>query len=215
MPQLVLDPDDRTVVGSIQVDYPLPVSVRSFGRLPDAGALLPGDLLLFRAKNADFVGRRIEGAQRRGGFSADDSRWTHAAVYVGDHALCEARPFRGVGYSNFYSYIGGHYIRARRDPSLTTDQRYRLAIEALTRLRRSYSILRIAWLARQSFVGYWSPVAPVVVAQRLVCSQLYADAYLAVTKTLVANTQTAIFTPAHLSATARLQDIPLGWVDIA
>ncbi len=214
MTQFELDPDDRTCGGIIINELSLPAHVHALGRLPDVSVLLPGDLVLFRTKTATLVGKAIRTAQRRGGYSDAHARWTHAAMYIGDHAICEAVPFRGVRHTPFYSYLGSHVLRFRRPLGLTIDQRYRLAIDALTRIKKTYSLWRIMRLAQHSVAGFWRPQPTFVASPHLVCSQLYADAYLAVTRTLVAPTNTPMFTPAHLSISQRLEDVRVGWVRI-
>src|SRR5205807_7387 len=44
--------------------------------------------------------------------------------------ICEATR-KGVCYSPLYPYIGHHRIRVRRDPALTMDERWRIAVSAL------------------------------------------------------------------------------------
>src|SRR6476659_3689762 len=71
----------------------LPPAARKWGRMLDLEDLEPGDLILFRPvnPNLDKISQLIIAAQMQAGFSEEDARWTHAAVYLGDGELiCEA-----------------------------------------------------------------------------------------------------------------------------
>lgn len=61
----------------------------------------------------DAVTRQIIAAQTRGGFGAEDARWQHAAVYLGDGYVIEAT-LRGVRYAPIYPYLGSYRLRLRR-----------------------------------------------------------------------------------------------------
>ena len=92
--QRVLDPDD---VGSARPPdssqpHSLPYTVRHFGYVPDFHEWLPGDLLLFSTSRPNALQRRIVATQVGLNYAAQDARWHHAAVYIGDRYLCEARP---------------------------------------------------------------------------------------------------------------------------
>ena len=66
-------------------------SVRRFGYVPDFENWLPGDLLLFSTSRPTFSQRKIVETQLKLNYANADARWHHAAVYIGDRYLCEAR----------------------------------------------------------------------------------------------------------------------------
>ena len=71
-------------------------------------------------------------------YGDDHARWHHAAIYIEDSYLCEARP-GGVRYHAVVEFVPHMLIRVRRNAALTESQRFRIAIRALMRLTRSYS----------------------------------------------------------------------------
>lgn len=199
----------------------IPPSVRVFGNYPAVNSLLPGDLLLFAEVQPDWISRSIEHAQLAGGFSPDDARWTHAAVYLGDGlSVCEATftsLLRGsVSHGKLYGYIGTHLIRARRDLTLTPDQRWRIALEALTYLGTPYPFLTIVKLSVQALKGGGlggRRRLGILAGRSKFCSQLYAEAYSEVTKRVLGNLPADVY-PASLSGIAALADVNLSWLSL-
>jgi len=134
MPQLTLNPLDAQPSGMTwQPAGPLPIEVRRFGLFPNVDDWLPGDLVLVSHVQPDWIQRQIMEAQGRCGYAPDDAQWQHSAVYMGDAYVCEAGT-SGVRYEKIANYVGSHKIRVRRDFSLTPDDRWRLAIQAVVRL---------------------------------------------------------------------------------
>jgi hypothetical protein len=215
MSQRFLDPDAMTTRGLWSARGPLPQAVRTFGRYPDLALWQPGDLVLVSAIRPGCIARRIIAAQERGGFAPEDARWHHAAVYVGDGRICEAT-LRGVRTNDLYAYIGTHRIRVRRDPQLTPDDGYRIALAAFGRLRWYYSSWTLVRMLLQSLRGFYAePVGLRFTASHsIICSMLYADAYSLVTRRVLGNTAGETTTPAFLSSTALLEDVAVGWARI-
>ena len=216
MPQEVLDPRQIGVPAPPKSPpTTLPPVVRRFGYLPDFDAWRPGDLLLFSAVSPDRLQRRIVGTQEGLGYSADDARWHHAAVYIGDRHLCEARP-GGVRYRPLVKAVDitSTLIRVRRAPSLSDDDRFRVAIRALTLLTRGYSYLAAlrtwfrSWKANRTARGLLPR------SRAIVCSQLFHDAHLAVTRTSLVPDEDDLVLPAELSASADLDDVSTPWASI-
>ena len=215
--QQVLDPANVASARTRPQSPPrtLPPSVREFGYLPDFDEWKPGDLLLFAASRPGLVQRRIVSVQKAMNYSAADARWHHAAVYIGDRYLCEARP-GGVRYHPVVESIGSStLLRIRRDPSLDDSQRFRLAIHALMRLSQPYSYASI-------LRAFFRPVNPnrFVLALRprqmaLICSQLFHEAYMEATERTLVERADIDVVPAELSATDRLTDVPTSWVRLA
>ena len=156
--------------------------------------------------------RQIVNTQVKLGYADNDARWQHAAVYIGDHYLCEARP-GGVRYHPVVETVGpSTYLRVRRDNTLTRSQRFRLAIRALMRLSQPYSYTSVV---RTLF----RPLNPkrFVLALRpreraLICSQLFHEAYMEATGRTLAERADMDVIPAQLSATNRLDDVQTDWI---
>jgi hypothetical protein len=215
MPQRVLDPADTTTNGTWVPPGPIPKSLRSFGRFPDIDQWWPGDLILVSAAIPGYLSRQIRAAQEYGGYAADDARWHHAAVYVGDGRICEALG-SGVRTSLVYKYVGTHSIRVRRDLRVSAAEGYKIAVTALFRMRSDYSfwtVVRMLYQSRRGFHG--EPVGLRFASSRaVICSMLYADAYSLVTQRVLGNTAGDVPTPAFLSSTTQLQDVACSWRSI-
>jgi hypothetical protein len=187
----------------------IPPKLRKFGKFFDTSNWRAGDLVLTREINPDWVGKRIVRAQVRGGYAAEDARWTHAAIYLGDHlTVCEATfsigsgP-QGVVQTPLWEYCGASAVRVRRPLAVTTDHdSWLLAITALTQLRKDYDftyVLRLAWIAFRG-EGFWSAgVRAGLSPSALVCSTLYADAYTRQTRRALGERNNGYCTPAYLS----------------
>ena len=213
MPQELLDPDalDKCA-GEYQASECLTPAIWKFGYYPNVDEWMPGDLVLIRNLNGNFTHRTIEFFQRYGGYKETDSRWHHAAVYLGYSGdLCEADT-SGVIHSSINRYVSGHHmIRVRRDVHLDETTRWWIAIRALTRLRQSYSystIVETGLLALSRF-RYQLPLTRHGSASSMICSKLYADAYQTATLKMLSNSSSTEVTPAFLSSTNRLADVPV------
>jgi hypothetical protein len=183
-----------------------------FGHLPDVAQLRPGDLILFHALNPGFGSRTIIQVQKNGGHHQDDAKWHHAAVYVGEFQICEARLSGGVRLTYLYDYIGTHELRVRRDLALTAPDQWKLVIAALSKLQFSYGRMAAVRLWWQSQHGFWHPVQSYGDARAIICSQLYGDAYALITGRLLTKGRIGLPTPADLSLTSVLTDVQVDWV---
>lgn len=210
----ILDPNDQTTQGEWRPAVPIPPRVRRFGRYPNVDQWLAGDLLFLEAVTKRLVARLIVRGQLAAGYHEEDARWHHAAVYVGDGFVCEAGIWR-VTYRPLHDYIGTRYIRLRRDPTLSMEDRLRLAIAALTRIGNAYSYFELLSVALNIFKGYGKPRGLVLRAFGVICSQLYADSYTAVTHQVLMSGQDRVVIPADLSLTPMLEDVPVFWCRIA
>ena len=220
MPQIVFDPSaaKRTSnPSSWKPENPIPPEIRSFGFCADFSPLLPGDLVLFSAINPDCIAKAIRKVQEVGGYSKDDARWEHAAVYIGDEAICEATR-RGVRIGSLYDYLLKYKIRFRRNDSLTQDQRWNLAVHAL-RLQKiyKYGFYSIVELYFKSKIGFWKGnKSPKSFPKRSVyCSELYGEAHFRASGIYPKNNRSDEITPACLSSnTTSLRDVHVPWVKI-
>ena len=210
-----LDPKDTETIGEWKPDRPLPRPVRDFGKYPNFDEWQPGSLLLFHIpEKTPWISRLIVKTQERA-YDFEHARWHHAAVYVGDGFLCEARIRGGVQYRPLDDYVGKHQIRVRFDDRMSHPQGYKLAIRAMTRLRESYGfneIAKLSWRAIKGF-GARSPLA--LGPKGVICSHLYDMAYRGATKRLLFDTGDRPIMPAELSQTVELKDVSVYWRRIA
>ncbi len=213
--QRVLDPRHPVAEGEWKPPGPLPRGLREFGYFPDLSKLWPGDLLLVSALKPTVGSKAIAWVQEKGGYGVDDARWHHAAVYVGARiGICEAN-LHGVAASAMYPYIGGYLLRARRDPHISREEGWEVAAHSLIRIHTKYSKSTILKLVKKAFGGYWKRVADSEDTRRaVICSRLYSDAYSAVTGRVLWNAVSQEVTPAFLSQTPLLSDIPMKWLKI-
>lgn len=162
-----------------------------------------------------MIGKAIRSVQTMGGYAHEDARWEHAAVYIGDGALCEANR-KGVQIGSIFDYAADHLIRIRRNTSLTQDERWELVVNALKQQNYHYgflSICSILWKARGGF--YRSQGKPVSFPKSaVICSELYADAHVRVCGQALGNLRSGEVTPASLSIDTTLHDVPAQWVTI-
>lgn len=155
--------------------------------------------------------------QLRGGYGPDDARWEHAAVYIGGGDICEATR-NGVNIKPIFGYLRSHLIRVRRNPDLTLDQRWNLAVHALRMKNYRYGFMSIVELHIKSIKGFWyNEDTPIHFPKSSVyCSQLYVNAHGKISKTALGNNKSGEDTPASLSLDTTLMDIKtLSWVKIA
>lgn len=101
---------------------------------PSTNLLLPGDVLLFAPDEPSLVQRGIARSQKQWGEAEENSRFTHAALYLGlDHIVCEATFGTGVMYSllDLNSRLDKYCWIARRWPGLSLAQRERILTMAV------------------------------------------------------------------------------------
>lgn len=218
VPLKLLDPDNVGQPAAVKsAPTQLPPDVRKFGYLPDFDLWRPGDLLLFSAIRPGFMRRQIIAMQEREGYAEEHARWHHAAVYIGDRCLCEAVP-GGVRYRPVAEFVGDRLIRARRgqydaeeDPR---EQGLRVAIRAMMRLMRPYSLGRVmsAWV--HSWNRTLHPIQYNARGRAIICSQLFHDAYQEATGRSLVESVDTIVLPAQLSACEGLDDVESAWAPL-
>jgi hypothetical protein len=184
--------------------------------VPDAQALLPGDVLLVTGRG--LVPRWIRKAQEHGGFHPDHARWTHAALYIGRGRLVEATPPGGVRVGLLAGMTFGRELLVRRRlaaPPLQMEQRYDIAIHALTSLRRGYSlgaVPRLAWQAWRRKL--WEQDKRPDVGGVTLCSTVVRNAYTTAIYTDLLPGMISVTWPADLSLTSELGDVAIGWAKV-
>jgi hypothetical protein len=209
----ILDPHKIEPQGTWIPSGPIPESIRKFGHVPNISQWLPGDLILLRALKPGYISKQIIGHQKRGGYHDSHAVWHHSAVFLGGEDICHAQA-SGVRCEPIYRYVGSHYIRVRRDVDLSIEKRYQIALNAATKLRSGYNFGEILYLAFLARKGFWTSDDHLAQPSRnLICSQLYSRAYMSATEKLL-HTKSGELTPAFLSSTNHLQDIPVCWQKI-
>ena len=191
-----------------------PEYLRNFGKFPNIEDWLPGDVVLVSSVKPDWVTRKIIETQSRS-YDPDHARWQHAAIYMGNGFLAEATT-RGVKYHSVQNYVGHYYLQVRRNPNLTADQRWLVAIEAGVRLREAYRYADIFTIYRRSFPKLSRQIRPNVMIQAssVICSQLCQDAHAKVTNRLIVSLAVNPVVPAALSQTEMLNDVRTCWCAI-
>jgi len=135
-------------------------------------------------------------------------------MYVGDALICEVQLWRGVRIRPLYDYVGRHCLRFRRDAAISEDERWKLVLHAVFRLRQRYSLWVLPLLWFQSKLGFWRPELRHLSARALICSQLYSDAFAGGTGRLLVQRTLNANIPAELSLTPVLQDVDVDWLRI-
>jgi hypothetical protein len=213
MPQLVIDPNNRGNLAGVKTIVQLPPKVRGFAFVPDFEKCKAGDLILSSSIRPDLVEYQIVQTQLKAGFTSDDSRWTHAAVYLYEDFILEADPKMGVRSRSLYSDIRDSRFRVRRRSGLTDEERYRIALCAQRMLGMRYDLgaaLSLGVKARVSEMWnrYWAPPMKTVA----ICSQVFYDAHTEITRHLLTGCPNNFVMPAHLSATVDLDDVYVPWL---
>lgn len=156
--------------------------------------------------------------QEYGGFHPDHARWTHASLYIGRGRLVEATPLGGVRVGLLVGMTFGRELLVRRrlsNPPLLMEQRYDIAVHALTGLRRGYSldaVPRLAWHAWRRRL--WEQDQRPDVGGVIICSTVVRNAYTTAIFTDLLPGMISVTWPADLSQTAELDDVPIGWAKI-
>ncbi len=217
----ILDPDSADIVTSNDPTW-RPVSVRpevrdTFGCIPNEALLLPGDLLLVCPKTPTIKSKAICRVQLDGGYHRSHACWHHVAIYLGgrEGLLCEAVRDVGVRVDSLYRYVPDYWLRFRRDPTMTDDQRLILIVTVLRRLGEPYDVkaaYKLFVQSRDRKYGFWHRNYRDQAGHAVICSQIYRDAYLYTMNKLPVERNLNVILPADLSATHLLQDVQVNWV---
>lgn len=214
MPQIIIDPATRGLLVEATPVATVLAKARAFGYVPNFRECMPGDLILFRDVRPNIFSRAIVTAQSAL-HSIENAQWTHAAVFLYDDLVAEAVPFFGVRTRSLYLDIPSRILRVRRRLDLSIDDRYKIALRALSMLGSRYSLraaLSIGWRSLGFSARFGAPkFGPVII-----CSKVYHDAYVEITRTLLPGCSIdAPITPAHLSATTGMEDVAVPWLEVS
>lgn len=211
----VLSPSQKPTRETPGSRWLLPTKIRSFGQIFDFDQLMVGDLILFDPIKPSLFERAIRRAQKQGGFEDSHARWTHAAVYTTNRFVVEAN-VSGVAYTDLCSYSQDYNLCVRRDPNLSINHRYELALQAATRIGQRYSKTAALSAGMGAIRGYWNPKGLLdgrFGATAIICSKLVSDCYITIThNSITPGELPVVVTPAHLSKTTRLQDVSVDWL---
>jgi hypothetical protein len=196
---------------------------RAFGKLVDTEPLRAGDLMLSCPIAPDKVSRMISAVQTAGGYSNDDARWTHAAMYVGDGASVIEATFDtildgSVRLTSLDDYSQGFHIIRFRRPKYVLDERHgwRVCVRALARLGASYDFLDALRMWYQVRIRRKTLAATMRLQDcptATVCSTLYADAYNEATGRRLGEIYGSCV-PAWLSLSDQFEDVQTSWIKL-
>lgn len=220
MPDLELLPEDAAEASATwRPDRGIPAEVRKFGFVIDVTKLHPGDLILTREIKPDAISGLIVDTQERLGYGPE-SKWTHAAMYVGDKARVIEATFTtlfdgAVCLSYLYKYCGKHAVMCRRPKHIPRDpEAWSMVIEAAASLGEAYDFqtaISLFWKGRKGD-SVWDAKTKSYATPGIVCSTLYADCYSKATRRCIGDSGTCV--PAYLSICDAFADIPLQWARI-
>lgn len=210
--QLVLDPADTEIQGHFTPLGPLPTRLREFGRFPNSDEWRVGDIILFSDCRPGLVARSIREVQTATGYALEDARWQHAAIYVGQQNLCEA-VWPRIRFHPIFDRIGSQMIRVRRfREDISPDQRYELAINAMSHIGMFYGWAELPRLLLRRGQGWLRPGSLRTRPVSLICSVLCANAYMTtLSRVITSHSAQVATTPADLSLTDQLVDVPVCW----
>jgi hypothetical protein len=219
--QCVLDPKNPPGTGIWKPELSLPHELLEFGKYPNVKTWEAGDLLLFSPTEPDWIARSIIAAQQER-HAKSHARWTHAAIYLGDEVtMCHSDfgPGSSWGVSNEYmfEYIGKHHLlRVRRVPKLPPEARARIALSAVARTGAMYNFRGLIGLGMKYLIKppTRNRLGATVSAGSVICSRLFSDAYLEVTDIRLLDKSIGEATPAFLSQTSHLENVPTEWLTI-
>jgi hypothetical protein len=161
---------------------------------------------------ADGCAEDLQSTQKAGGYHENDARWTHASVYLGmGFSSCEATK-KGVHHASLLDSMATHLVRVRRDPRLDPDTRWKIAVSASLQIGTKYGFWSAAKIYWRSRGGLHVPQTSATQSgASLICSELYADAYLSATGRTLVFQHVGKASPAFLSFAPELRDVPMNW----
>lgn len=215
--------------GKLRLDYSrfaaaIPREIIEFGYIPDLGQMKLGDIVLVRPEippakptqpikhfmsilSGDFS-YYIQTAQKKIERSPH-YLWVHAGLYLGRDLMVEAVA-RKVAVNAFSSHAAKRCVRIRRRRNISKAKAYDACIEAVRRVGDSYDTEVIKNLIIHFLTG--KKIAPDLIKAAYICSELIQHAFLYGAGDVIVNVgNIRTPTPADLSASPHLIDVPLQW----
>ena len=179
--------------------------------MPNFSEWRPGDIVLVEA--AGFMGAIVQAGQAAGASRslALASRWSHAAVFIGNGILVDAALGTGVQQCSVWNYCQHRALTVRRidDPAIPGADIAKIPRCAVSHLGEPYSVVQVV-LAK---LGWPNAQAPN--AQAVYCSTFAALVIAEATGfELASNPQWQPLFPSTLSAHSDLSVVPLEWKNI-
>lgn len=189
----------------------IPSAVRLHGKVLDPSFLEAGDLILVALVKPGYFQKRIQKTQKHL-FEWEHAQWHHALVSGGGMEVCEA-VLSGVVATEYWDYMtGAHIFRVRRIKNATPEVRTKVAYYAATMARTSYGFG--ALLPIKTTIDNKDPWKRSMFRSRgVLCSQLYFEACMRA-GVLLASIPPDRVSPAHLSASQEMDDVPLHWLEL-
>lgn len=195
---------------------PLPKYLRQQKVFPDYEKALIGDLVLVSPFRPSVTQNLIMTHQLER-YGEEHAMWTHAAIYIGNSNICEATT-AGVKVSQIENYLENYSVKFRRASFKNETDRFRVSIAAVTKLRQGYNWKSILNFASDHMAkGMPRRLAlPMKQAKKaaFTCSGLFYEAFFEVTEATCTNSVSFEICPADLSASQKLNDVPIGWVSL-
>jgi Permuted papain-like amidase enzyme, YaeF/YiiX, C92 family len=204
----------------------LPQELLDYGLVPDFDVLHPGDLILLKASQPDFISKQIEKVQALG-YGSEHAAWTHAAIYLGDELmLCEAQfdPERsefGVIVTPFWNYFKEHEICVKRSKYATNKETgWAIATAAVTKIGNQYDYKFILKLIAERILfpkHMWLlDHTGKISANAFICSSLYSTAHAYATDVTISDKLNGLCVPAYLAMESRhLEPVEISWRQIS
>jgi len=212
----ILDSDVKGEVAEVtSFPFRLPNEIAHFGFIPKEEDLEPGDLIMFEPKSRWKLGHHMIKFVQSRCYGEQHSRWTHAAVYLGDWRVCTATPRRGVHTHEIWEQLLSHRLRVRR-PKLPLNQRFQIVVNALARKGEKYGLSKlIAFYRELDRLHNVAAHQRIRVVSAAICSDLYADAFFLASHMVVGQPYNTAFMPADLSASDKLVDVSVRWARLS
>lgn len=202
----------------------IPREIIEFGYIPDLGQMKPGDIVLVRPETppakptqpikhfksilSGDASYYIQTAQKKIERSPN-YLWVHAALYLGRDLVVEAVAPK-VAVNTFSSHAAKRCVRIRRMPNISRAKAYDACIEAVRRIGDSYDTEAIKNLSIHFLTE--KKIAPDLIKAAYICSELIQHAFLYGASAVIVNVgNIRTPTPADLSASPYLRDVPLQW----
>ena len=190
----------------------IPKAVQRHGQVLDPNRIEAGDVLLVCLKQPRGISRRIQVYQAQH-FPQQHAQWHHAAVCGGGLEICEATT-SGVKAHEYWQYMTGQYeLKIRRLMSAPEVVRAKVAYHAATMVRTRYGFGSLLSLLGALRTGDFRQRS-IFRSPGVICSQLYFEACMRVGFLLNPLVRPELVCPAHLSASSKLEEVPLSWVGI-